>query len=235
MKSKEDMDTMMTEMERSDMSPEDKKKMRAKMTAKAKTLNIKLSNMDDPKSVEAKEKKAEETIVESAEKTKAENVKADTETETLEEVKTELSDTVTLQEKIKNLEVKLAEQNLQLREQSADAHYDTLLSEGKVIPAVENEIKALYLNTTTEINLADGAKKTVGEILDSLFKKMPKIINFEEQGKNLEATEGTSDISTATLEALRAMPIHKKKSDEEFEGFINKNKAVIMSAEQKYK
>lgn len=186
----------------------------------------------EPEKETVEETVVDETKVEIVEETKAES-KEEVETEPAkEEPEVEASETATLQKKIAELSEQISKQNLELAEKAAEAKYVALRDTGKATPAVKEEIMQLYM-TTSEVNLSDGSKKSTTDILDSLFAKLPKVIDLAEHGVNTEAE--TSEIPTAMLAELRELPTNKKKSDEEFANYIEKNKKILIESSKKVK
>ena len=147
--------------------------------------------------------------------TEVEKTSEETETET-KEVEVKKEDTVVVETKVEEENpdkedpkktseetvnsAELQKQILELQEQiktrdteialgKANSKYIDLRDAGKVTPAMEESVKMLYQSSSTVINLADGSKKTTGELLDQLFEKMPKLISFGEQGVNAEAID----------------------------------------------
>lgn len=165
----------------------------------------------------------EESEEKSEEKTETEESAKPTE-ETGEKVK-ETTETSDVQKKIVELEEIIAKQNRDLVARDAESRYVELSNQGKVTPAVKEEVIALY-TAKTSIDLADGTQKGIKEILDSLFEKLPKIIDFEEKGVDAEGVK--SDISPVLLAEMRSLPAHKGKTDEEWAAFIEKNKGVLV-------
>lgn len=114
---------------------------------------------------EAEEKAAAEAAEkEAADKAAAE--KAEAEKSELEKTKEELAD---------------AKKQIALGE--AEKAYDTLLHEGKIVPAQHDTFIALSTAATTgAISLADESTTSLSDLLTDLFKAAPKRISFGEEG-----------------------------------------------------
>lgn len=67
----------------------------------------------------------------------------------------------------------------------AEKAYDTLLHEGKIVPAQHDTFIALSTAATTgAISLADESTTSLSDLLTDLFKAAPKRISFGEEGVN---------------------------------------------------
>lgn len=195
---------------------------------KSTDVNLEDTASEETKSKEAEEAKAEETKeAEVTDKTedktseeKPEETKEPEATTEDEESKVETSEK--LKARIATLEEKVNLQEKDIAEKEAEAKVIKLSEEGKVIPVTANVVKELYLQSSTEVNLSDGSNKSIGSLLDELFEKMPRAIDFTEKGVNVE----TGEIDSGILAGIRRM--HPKKTDAEFKDYIEKNKAIIL-------
>lgn len=251
MKTKEDMNKMTEEMNKSDMTPEEKKVMKKKMDEKAKLLNlseITMAKKDKSKTelaeetVEVKEEVVEtptttETVIE-AEKVeekpeeavivepevKAEEVILEVAPEV--ETKEETVDSADLQKTILDLQEQIKTRDVEIALGKAQSRFIELRDAGKATPAMEDSIKSLYQSSSTVVNLADGTKKSTGELLDQLFEKMPKLISFGEQGVNTEAID-----EEAEPQKVQLMEIWKKQNPswttEQLEAKYKKSASLI--------
>lgn len=196
-----------------------------KTEEKAEEKTEETKETEEKKEVETEEVEAEvkeESEEKSEEKSETEEVeKPAEETESKVEETTEASD---VQRKIVELEETIAKQNKELAARDAESRYVELSNQGKVTPAMKDEVIALY-TAKTSIDLADGTQKGIKEILDSLFEKSPKVIDFEEKGVDTEAVK--SDVSLVLLAEMRKLDAHKNKTDEEWAAFVEKNKSVL--------
>lgn len=206
--------------------------------AEDKTLNKPEVELEETKveetAVETKEAEVEKAEPEISEESKEEVVEAPEATkpvaEVVEEVSTEdsekeeepvkeipkdeaeASETAELSE-IQKLQLELAEAKAKLSVKEAEEAYNMLLSEGRVLPSMKEEIVLLHENGKATIDLAEGSV-SLSEVLISLLKKNPVLVNLEEVGVNEVATE-PSDEDKIKAE-IKALPTHAKKSDEEF-------------------
>lgn len=132
-----------------------------------------------------------------------------------------------LAEKLAKMSLELAEANKKLAVKSSEERFNVLLSEGKVTPAIKDEFIQLHAGLNGAIDLAD---INLSDTLVSIFDKLPKVVNLEEQGTQ-PVEEKESEELKIKLE-LRELPVHAKKSAEEFEAWFEKNKQTILKASQ---
>lgn len=124
----------------------------------------------------------------------------------------ELVEAEGLQKRIVELEEKIAKQEALIANKEAEANYAKFLKAGKITPAQ----KELFINLCTEANstieLSDGSKTDVKTLVNNLFEKAPKLIEFEEKGVDVETAEKDTKLKTELREAHR-----KDMTDKEFE------------------
>lgn len=124
------------------------------------------------------EKETDETTTETAEVTA--EVVAEVKTEVVADLSEKGEDELTMLRKAN------AEMRKQLEIQTAEGTYQNLLRQGKILPSIKSEFIALSSITTQTVDLADGTKKSVGELLNDLFEKMPQMVNLTEKGVQVE-------------------------------------------------
>lgn len=174
-----------------------------------------------------------EATEEATEETPAEETKEET-AEVIEEAKpvisaTELSEAEKLQARIVELEEQAKKMAVEIAQKNAQSMYDELLHKGKIVPAAKDSFLMLAEQGSTEINLSDGTKKSVSELVNELFSAMPVMIDFSEKGKNVETGEAIDKVK-ADLRIL-----HKEMNDVEFEEWYAHNSSLIAKSSQKYK
>lgn len=106
------------------------------------------------------------------EKTEDKADKADDESSDAEKKEKELADR----------EAALAKRERELADKEAEAQFEKLLSDGKVVPAQKAAYLALSSQSNTSVELADGAKKSVAVLLSEFLEKTPKGIFLDEKG-----------------------------------------------------
>lgn len=85
---------------------------------------------------------------------------------------------------LEKVQRELSEANAKLASQAAERTYETLLSEGKIVPAQKDAFMQLSTAATGEISLSDGSTKSLPEVLADFLKAAPKRINFGEDGSS---------------------------------------------------
>jgi hypothetical protein len=76
----------------------------------------------------------------------------------------------------------LAKQKQELSEKQAEAEYEKLLSEGKLVPAQKESYLALCAAKDTKVQLSDTKTKSVDVLLSELFAAMPAMRLLSEDG-----------------------------------------------------
>jgi len=76
----------------------------------------------------------------------------------------------------------LAKQKRELSEKQAEAEYEKLLSEGKLVPAQKESYLALCAAKDTKVQLSDTKTKSVDVLLSELFAAMPAMRLLSEDG-----------------------------------------------------
>lgn len=200
-----------------------------KMSDKADNFIVNLSEitkMDKTKKPVEAEKETEEKVVDTETKVedKPEAEVTTPETEDKAEVKEEVKEEEVkkeetsevkaseLQARIVELEEKLHTQEVETKLKDAEVTFNTLLSEGKVVPAQKDTFIALSTTSNDVIKLSDGKSADVAELIKSLYENAPKVIEFGEKGKadtdknpnedklKLELRERRSDMSDKDFE-----------------------------------
>lgn len=98
---------------------------------------------------------------------------------------TEPVEVVALSE-VDQLKKKLAEQEAIINKSRKEAvvkEFDTLLSEGKILPAMKDEFIALSESTET-IYLSDDVQKSTAEVFKDFVSKLPKLVELGEKGSS---------------------------------------------------
>lgn len=120
----------------------------------------------------------------------------------------------------------LARLRAEKQERDADAAYNKLLEDGKVVPAQEKAFKAAYaarqLSHTFSREDGKTEQKTVGELMDELFAHAQPVVKFSESGNN---GSGNSDqdetpydrLSDEAKAGLQATKVSKEKYNEAVE------------------
>lgn len=93
----------------------------------------------------------------------------------------ELSEEQKKEKELADREAAIARQEAELAEKQANAEYERLLSEGKIVPAQKDAFIALSSKGSATVELADGVEKTVSVLLAELFEGAAKL-NLDEQG-----------------------------------------------------
>lgn len=155
----------------------------------------------------------EETEEKGKTKTEAENPKESEEAK--EDVK--LSEADDLQKRIVELEEQVAEQSTTLAKKEAESKYRALLEAGKIIPAQQEAFIALCATSKSLIKLSDGKESTIGILIDNLFEKAPKVIEFGEKGVDTESTGDNEKLKVELRERRSEL------SDKEFEKLWDKH------------
>jgi hypothetical protein len=116
----------------------------------------------------------------------------------------------------------------------AEANYNKLLKEGKVLPSFKTEFIALteaVSNSTEVIELSDGKQKTTKELLESMLSKMPVLINLTEKGVNTEDGSKVPGIgvSLSLTEKMREgfQVQNPQGTEEDFQAYLVKNADII--------
>ena len=129
----------------------------------------------------------------------------------------ELAETSKLQEKIVELQETVAKQGTQIALKEAEANYNVLLEAGKITPAQKDAYINLCTVSSSIIELSDGTKADVKTLVDSLFEKAPKIIEFKEKGVDAEAAGKEEKLKVELRERRPEL------TDKEFEKFWDKH------------
>lgn len=131
-------------------------------------------------------------------------VKPSEETEETEE----FSDEEKKEKELADREAAVAAAEKELSEKKAEADYERLLSEGKLVPAQKDSFIALSLQGSTTIELSDGETKTVGVLLSELIEHGPTF-EFGEQGKDKDdSKKPTDDVKLSDEEKATAKKLN---------------------------
>ena len=89
----------------------------------------------------------------------------------------------------------LAKQKAALSEKQAEAEYEKLLSEGKIVPAQKESYLALCAAKDNQVRLSENKTKTVATLLSEFFGAMPDLRLLSEDGENGGGNgAGTNDV-----------------------------------------
>lgn len=78
-------------------------------------------------------------------------------------------------------EAAAAKKEEELAEKEAGIAYQTLLSEGKIVPAQKDTFMALSRKASATVELSDGSQKTVGTLLAELFTQGRKVVALDDE------------------------------------------------------
>ena len=91
-------------------------------------------------------------------------------------------------------EAVLAEKEATAAKRDAEAKFNKLLSDGKVVPAQKDAFMALSEASSTEIHLSDDETKTVDTLLSEFIEASPKLNLTDEKGTDGEGNGGGDEV-----------------------------------------
>nr|DAN50798.1 MAG TPA: hypothetical protein [Caudoviricetes sp.] len=91
-------------------------------------------------------------------------------------------------------EAALAEKEAAAAKRDAEAKFNKLLSDGKVVPAQKDAFMALSEASSTEIHLSDDETKTVDTLLSEFIEASPKLNLTDEKGTDGEGNGGGDEV-----------------------------------------
>ena len=91
-------------------------------------------------------------------------------------------------------EAALAEKEAAAAKRDAEAKFNKLLSDGKVVPAQKDAFMALSEASSTEIHLSDDETKTVDTLLSEFIEASPKLNLTDEKGTDSEGDGGGDEV-----------------------------------------
>ena len=91
-------------------------------------------------------------------------------------------------------EAVLAEKEAAAAKRDAEAKFNKLLSDGKVVPAQKDAFMALSEASSTEIHLSDDETKTVDTLLSEFIEVGPKLNLTDEKGTDGEGNGGGDEV-----------------------------------------
>lgn len=91
-------------------------------------------------------------------------------------------------------EAVLAEKEAAAAKRDAEAKFNKLLSDGKVVPAQKDAFMALSEASSTEIHLSDDEAKTVDTLLSEFIEASPKLNLTDEKGTDGEGNGGGDEV-----------------------------------------
>ena len=91
-------------------------------------------------------------------------------------------------------EAALAEKEAAAAKRNAEAKFNKLLSDGKVVPAQKDAFMALSEASSTEIHLSDDETKTVDTLLSEFIEASPKLNLTDEKGTDSEGNSGGDEV-----------------------------------------
>lgn len=170
---------------------------------------------------------AEEIPAESeVEEVTSEAEEAEEEAETTEESIVDASDTEKLIKQISNLQAVVAKQSVALAERDAEAAYQDLLQQGKLVPAQKDAFISLASLPAQEIQLGEDKTTTIKEVLKQLFDNAPKVIEFSEKGVDIEAVKKRSDLPASFMQSLKQQ--FSNLSEDQFNEYVEKNRETLV-------
>ena len=98
-----------------------------------------------------------------------------------EEDDEQLSDEEKKAKELADREAAIAAKEKELSDKQAEAEYERLLSEGKIVPAQKDAFIALSAQGSATVELSDGETKAISVLLSELFEAAPKL-NLGEEG-----------------------------------------------------
>lgn len=132
----------------------------------------------------------------------------------------ELSEEQKKEQELADREAAVAKREAALSEKTAEAEFEKLLSEGKVVPAQKEAFIALSTQSDTAVELSDGVTKSVSTLLSEFLSKMPKGFKLsEEEGvsggdKKEDDVELTSEEKSLTDFGLTEEDLKETKKQE---------------------
>lgn len=134
---------------------------------------------------------------------------AEPETPAEPENKPELSDRQT------ELEAENTKLRTELAEKQAEATYQTLLSDGRIVPAQEAAFKQLATVGSQTVSLSDGSTKSLSDLVTDFIKAGPKLVSFGEEGADgEEAKTPWDDLSDEEQAGSAAVGVSKEQYNE---------------------
>lgn len=91
-------------------------------------------------------------------------------------------------------EAALVEKEAAAAKRDAEAKFNKLLSDGKVVPAQKDAFMALSEASSTEIHLSDDETKTVDTLLSEFIEASPKLNLTDEKGTDGEGNGGGDEV-----------------------------------------
>lgn len=117
------------------------------------------------------------------------------EAEEAEEKKEEKENEFSDREKaLADREAAIAEKEAALAKKAAEAKFDKLLSDGKVVPAQKEAFMALSEVASQEIHLSDDETKTVDTLLSEFIESSPALNLTDEKGAESDDNGGGEEI-----------------------------------------
>ena len=121
----------------------------------------------------------------------AEAPEAEEAEEKKEEKENELSDR---EKALADREAAIAEKEAALAKKAAEAKFDKLLSDGKVVPAQKEAFMALSEVASQEIHLSDDETKTVDTLLSEFIESSPTLNLTDEKGAENDDNGGGEEV-----------------------------------------
>ena len=91
-------------------------------------------------------------------------------------------------------EAAIAEKEAALAKKAAEAKFDKLLSDGKVVPAQKEAFMALSEVASQEIHLSDDETKTVDTLLSEFIESSPALNLTDEKGAESDDNSGGEEV-----------------------------------------
>lgn len=129
-----------------------------------------------------------------------------------EEEEEELSEEEKKAKELADREAAVAAKEKELSDQKAEADYERLLSEGKIVPAQKDAFIALSAQGSATVELSDGESKTVSVLLSELFEAAPKL-NLGEEGAEGDDKKAEDDVELSDEEKATAKKLGISEDD----------------------
>lgn len=101
--------------------------------------------------------------------------------------------------KLEAEKAEIAKQKAALKKGEAEAKYEKLLSDGKIVPAQKEAFMALS-ELEAEVQLSDNVTKSADVLLSELFEAMPNMRLLSEDGDGKGAGDGEDDVTLTSDE-----------------------------------
>jgi hypothetical protein len=125
-----------------------------------------------------------------------------------EEEEEELSDADKKAQELADREAAVAKREAELSEKAAEANYERLLSEGKIVPAQKDAYLALASRGSEQVELSDESTKTIDVLLSELFENGVTTKNLSEQGADDDDGDDDEEVELSDEEKSLAKSLN---------------------------